>query len=148
MAEGLFIHSYNKVSERYAILDEFGDTGVLYLSEVGSQKPIKDAFAYMRADPIDEETWKERMRAGEPPVLSTAIASKDAVIPEAKESDFNFLWSANGQAVALLFQGRPIAFISLNEKYGFSRAVAKESPIVKPWNQSLYEKLFKNTTEK
>jgi hypothetical protein len=142
MAENMFIHSYNTVSERYAILDEFGNTGVLYLSEKGSQKPEKDALAYMQVSPIDEETWKEKMRAGEPPVLHIGIASKEAVIAITKENDFSFRWSNDGQAVALIYKGKAITFISLSEKYGFSKAVIKDTKIVKPWDQSLYEQLF------
>ncbi len=142
MAEGIFIHSYNEQSDRFAILDEFGKTGVLYLSQQGNQKPEKDAFAYMQEPPIDQETWKEKMRAGEPPTLHTGIASENAVIPKTKESDFSFIWSNNGQSVALIYQGNAIAFIASNEKYGFSKAISKESAISNPWNQTLYESLF------
>jgi hypothetical protein len=35
-----------------------------------------------------------------------------------------------------------MAFISLNEKYGFSKAVKGESPIVNPWGEALYDDLF------
>jgi hypothetical protein len=143
MSEGIFIHSYNEVSGRYAILDEHDKTGVLYLSEEGSQKPVKDAFAYMQEPPIEKEIWTEKMKAGESPVLHTEIASETAVIPITKNNEFSFLWANNGLAVALLYKGKEIAFISLNEKYGFSKAVTKESPIVNLWNQSLYEQLFK-----
>ena len=33
MPEGLFLNSYNEVSERYAGLDEFNLSGVLYLTK-------------------------------------------------------------------------------------------------------------------
>lgn len=148
MAEGLFIHSYNESSKRFAILDELDESAVLYLSESGSQKPIKDAFAYMRIPPIDIETWKKRMRAGGPPVLHTEIASNDAVIAISKESDFNFLWSKTGNDVSLTYRGKPIAFISLNEQYGYSKAASKTSPVVNPWDQKLYDVIFEQSPNK
>ena len=43
MAEGIFIHSFNKISNRYVILDELNDSAVMYLSEVGSQL-LKDTL--------------------------------------------------------------------------------------------------------
>jgi hypothetical protein len=46
MPEGLFLNSYNEVSERYAVLDEFNLSGVLYLTKPKSQEPIRDAVAY------------------------------------------------------------------------------------------------------
>jgi len=143
MAEGLFIHSFNEVSKRYVILDEQNDSAIMYLSEVGIQKPAKDAFAYMRVEPVDFPTWEKRMKAGEPPILHSDIASKQAVITNTKESDFSFKWSTNGESVALFYMNKPIAFISLTEKYGFSKAVTKNSPIVNSWDEKLYTKLFK-----
>ncbi|EPM7912004.1 hypothetical protein ACTQ76_004676 [Vibrio alginolyticus] len=47
MSEGLFLSSYNEVSERYAILDEFEESGVLYLTKPQTQKPERDAVAYI-----------------------------------------------------------------------------------------------------
>jgi len=142
MAEGLFIHSFNNVSNRYAILDELQDTAVLYLSEVDNQKPVKDAFAYMRVEPLDILTWKNRMKRGESPILHIGLASESSVITKTQESDFTFKWSLDGQSVALIYKQLPIAFISIKEKYGFSKSVKKNSPIVNSWNEELYDELF------
>lgn len=143
MAEGIFIHSHNDLSDRFAILDEQSESAVLYLSEKGTQKPIKDAFAYMRIEPVDFDSWKSRMENGEPPVLHKELASDNALIKNTKESDFSFVWSSDGNSVALLYQKKPITFISITEEYGFSKSVVKDSPIVNLWNQELYGSLFK-----
>lgn len=143
MAEGIFINSYNSLSDRYAILDEQDESAMLYLSEKGSQRPIKDAFAYMRIEPIDIDSWKDRMKAGEPPVLHKELASKQAVILTTKESDFSFIWSNDGDAVSLRYLNQPIAFISIDETFGFSKSVVKDSPVVNLWNEELFSSLFK-----
>jgi hypothetical protein len=143
MAEGIFINSYNSLSDRYAILDEQDESAVLYLSEKGSQRPIKDAFAYMRIEPIDIDSWKDRMKAGEPPVLHKELASEQAVILTTKESDFSFTWSNDGDAVSLRYLNQPIAFISIDETFGFSKSVVKDSPVVNLWNEELFSSLFK-----
>jgi hypothetical protein len=142
MSEGLFLHSFNEVSERFAILDEYGKTGVLYLSEAGSQKPEKDAFAYMLIDPISKVEWKERMLAGEPPILHNELVSETAILRNTHESDFGFLWAPDGLSVALIYKDSPIAFTSLNSKYGYSKAVNENSPIVNVWDGELFAQLF------
>lgn len=142
MSEGIFIHSHNSISDRFAILDEQSESAVLYLSEKGSQKPLKDAFAYMRITPIDIDSWKDRMKAGEPPVLHKELASEQAFIPRTKESDFDFVWSDDGDSISLLYFRKPIVFISMSEEYGFSKSVVKDSPIVNQWNEELYGSLF------
>ncbi len=62
MSEGLFLSSYNKVSDRYAILDEFDQSGVLYLTKPETQKPERDAVAYIQYAPVSEDAWKQKMR--------------------------------------------------------------------------------------
>jgi hypothetical protein len=55
------------------------------------------------------------------------------------------MWSADGNAVALLRNNLPIAFASTTEKYGYSKAVAKPSGLANPWDQQRYEAIFKNS---
>ncbi|MER2494899.1 hypothetical protein ABS858_02225 [Vibrio neptunius] len=142
MSEGLFLSSYNKVSDRYAILDEFDQSGVLYLTRTGSQKLERDAVAYIQYEPVSEDTWKQKMRVGEPPQLHEGLASEEAVIAKTAEQDFSFLWSADGNSVALLYKSVPIAFVTLSEKYGFSKAVVSDSPIVSAWDLKKFSELF------
>ncbi|WP_241825762.1 hypothetical protein [Salinivibrio sp. PR932] len=142
MSEGLFLSSYNKVSDRYAILDEFDQSGVLYLTKPETQQPERDAVAYIQYAPVSEDAWKQKMRAGEPPQLHEGLASEVAVIPKTAEQDFSFLWSADGNSVALLYKNAPIAFVSQNEKYGFSKAVVSDSPIVSMWDTDKFNELF------
>ena len=142
MSEGLFLSSYNKVSDRYAILDEFDQSGVLYLTKPETQEPERDAVAYIHYAPVSKETWKQRMRAGEPPQLHEGVASEVAVIAKTAGQDFSFLWSADGNSVALLYKNAPIAFVTQSEKYGFSKAVVSDSPIVSAWDAEKFNELF------
>ncbi len=144
LSEPLFLTSYNSVSERFAILDEFANAGVLYLTKKRTQEPERDAFAYMMIELIEHETWKKRMQEGEPPLLSKSIASGSSVIKGTKESGFSFAWSTDGESVALLYKGTPIALSTIKHKYGFSKAVIKETPIVNPWDEQTYNEIFKS----
>lgn len=142
MSEGLFLNLYNEVSERYAILDEADHSGVLYLTAPETQKPERDAVAYIQYDPVSEETWKQKIRAGEPPQLHERLVSEVAVIAKTVEQDFSFLWSVDGHSVALLYKNEPIAFVTQSEKYGFSKAVVSDSPLVFVWDSERFSELF------
>lgn len=142
MAEGLFLNSHNTSSDRYVILDETEKVAFLYLTEKGSQKPIKDAIAYMRVVPPNKVDWKEMAQKGKPPVLSAEYASENAVISNANENQFDFEWSANGESAVLLFQGVPIALVSSSKEIGYSKAVSKVNKLTNPWSQETYEELF------
>tara|TARA_Y100000588_G_C14166928_1_gene887334 strand:- start:243 stop:740 length:498 start_codon:yes stop_codon:yes gene_type:complete len=142
MPEGLFLNSYNEVSERYAGLDEFNLSGVLYLTKPKSQEPIRDAVAYIQYEPLSQKAWRQKVVVGEPPTLHKGQVSKIAIIEKASEQDFSFLWSTDGNSVALLYRSEPIAFVTQSKKYGFSKAVVSDSPVVSAWDSTLFVQLF------
>ncbi len=142
VAEGIFIHSYNEESDRFAILDETDQVAFLYLTHQGTQKPEKDAIAYMRVNPPEKVDWKAMAKAGIPPILSAEIASSGAAIYEAEERHFTFSWSRDGTSAALIYRGEPIAFVTISERIGYSKAVAVDNKLTNSWNQALYEQLF------
>lgn len=142
MAEGLFLHSHSSVSDRFAILDETDQVAFLYLSQKGSQQPMRDAIAYMRVQPPKDVDWKAMAQKGNPPILSKELASNRAVISDADEGSFSFKWSADGNSAALLFRGEPIALVTESEELGLSKAVAKPNKLTSPWQQEVYQQLF------
>ena len=79
---------------------------------------------------------------GEPPTLHKGQVSKIAIIEKASEQDFSFLWSTDGNSVALLYRSEPIAFVTQSKKYGFSKAVVSDSPVVSAWDSTLFVQLF------
>ncbi|RZU38688.1 hypothetical protein EV700_2623 [Fluviicoccus keumensis] len=141
-ANEIFIHSHNPTSNRFAILEDNESIAFLYLTEVGTQRPIKDAVAYSRHPLALKVDWEKIKEKGDTPPLSKDVASSEAVIANPSEVEFSFKWSSDGNAVALLRNGKPIAFASASEKYGFSKAISKPSPLANAWDQGLYEVTF------
>lgn len=142
MAEDIFIFSHNAVSNRFAVFEDNEKVAFLYLTEVGSQKPIKDAIAYSRVPPVENVDWAKIKETGDIPPLEKGLASAEAVIPYPLEKEFSFKWSADGSAVALLRNGSPICFTSAHDKFGYSRAVSKSSNLANVWDQKAYEYIF------
>lgn len=141
-AKDIFIHSHNTNSNRFAIFEDNEETAFLYLTEAGTQRPIKDAVAYSRKPLVEKVDWEKIKESGDTQPLPKDIASSSAVIESPNEAEFSFRWSADGNAIALLRNGTPIAFVATTEKYGFSKAVSKPSPLANPWNQQRYESTF------
>jgi hypothetical protein len=142
MAKDIFIHSHNMASGRYAIFEDNEQVAYLYLTQPGTQKPARDAIAYSRVPLIAKVDWEQVKKTGEPPSLSQDIASPSAVLKNPLEREFSLQWSTDGQAVALLRNGEPIAFVSAADSFGYSKAAVKPSPLVNPWDQNRYEALF------
>lgn len=142
MAKDIFISSHNAVSNRFAVFEDNEKVAFLYLTEVGSQKPVRDVIAYSRVPPVEKIDWAKIKEIGETLPLEKELASFEAVIPSPSEKEFSFKWSSDGNAVALLRNGSPICFVSALDKYGYSRAVSKSSNLANAWNQKAYEQLF------
>jgi len=143
MDNGIFLQSHNPISNRIAVFEDDEKTAFLYLLQKNSQKPEKDAVVYSRVPLPPKVDWSAISNSGNTPPLSIDVASKSAIISNPKTTEFSFKWSKDGNSVAILRNGIPLAFASTFEKYGFSKAIAKPSPLANPWNQNLYIKLFK-----
>lgn len=142
MAQGFFLESHNKISKRHAVFEDDERVAYLYLTKAGTQQPEKDAIAYSRIKPIDRVEWEAIKKTGGTPLLLKELASETAVVEKPAEREFSFKWSHDGTAVALLRNGVPIAFASAAEKFGYSKAVAKDSLLANTWNQAKYESIF------
>jgi hypothetical protein len=142
MAKNIFIQSHNATSDRLAVFEDDEKVAYLYLTKPGTQMPEKDAIAYSRIALVEKVDWKKTKKTGDAPSLSKSVASRAAIIKNPEEGEFSFKWSADGQSVALLRKGEPIALASATEKLGYSKAVAKPSRLANPWNQKRYEALF------
>ena len=129
------------VSARSVILEDNGNSAWLYLTLKSGEGIEKDAFAYSPIEPI-EELNKEELAKGNPPTLYRKIASEYAVINSAKETDFYFKWSTDGESIAVLYKNKPIAMIHKEHKRGFSNALTQASSFGEPWNQKVYSSEF------
>ena len=142
MAEEIFLESQNPVSKRFAVLEDNGSIAFLYLTEPGVPKPMKDAVVYMRVPPVDAVDWERIKKTGDTPMLRKDLASPTAVIKNPKASEFKFKWSIDGESVAVLRDGQPLAFATVKERFGYSRAVSVSSPLANAWDQARYAGLF------
>src|SRR5262245_26867311 len=138
----MFLQSRSPVSKRIAILEDNGKVAFLYLTEPNVSRPLRDAIVYSRIPPVKAVDWDRIRKTGETPLLTTDIASPTAVIPSPRQSEFTFKWSEDGEAVAVLRQGVPLAFVSIKARLGYSKAVVVASPLVNVWDQQLYSSLF------
>ena len=143
MAKEIFIHSKNPTSMRLAILEDNEKVAFLYLTKPDTQIPEKDAVAYSRVPLVATVDWKKIKETGDVPPLTKDVASSLAIIQNPIETEFSFMWSADGHAVALLRNNLPIAFASTTEKFGYSKAVVKPSTLANPWDQPRFEAIFK-----
>jgi hypothetical protein len=138
---GLFLQSQHHQSRRYAILEDDGRIAYLYLTERGERMPVRDAVVYTRAPLAKAQDW-DRVKRGAPPELSLDIASPSAVVPFPKASEFSFRWAADGESVAILRKGSPVAMASIRYKLGHSKAVFVPSPLANPWDAGAFSTLF------
>jgi hypothetical protein len=136
----LFVSDQNQVSKRWCILEDDGKSAWLYITEPENEKPVGDAFVYNRIDPIPKSRVKDYSEG--PPPICESHASDQAQIKNPNASQFSFIWSNNGESVALLSESKPIAMIINSKKDGYSKAVALHGPWGHPWDQDLYDRIF------
>ena len=142
MAQSIFLTSVHPTSKRSAVLEDDSKVAYLYLTAPGTQRPEKDAIVYSRVPPVSKVDWEQIKQTGTTPMLRQDIASSTAVLVAPQEREFSFKWSRDGNSVAVLRSGTPMAFATMSERFGYSKAVSVSSPLANAWDQSKYTSLF------
>ena len=142
IADDIFLQSESPVSHRHAVLEDDGTIAYLYLTEPGSIRPVRDAVAYTRLAPAAKADPEQRRGNSEPAPLTAAVASGAAVIATPDAAEFSFVWAADGESVALLRSGQPLALSTAGEKLGYSKAVRTASALAHPWSEERFRELF------
>src|SRR5687767_9645888 len=109
MPEEMLLQDEHKGSGRVAILDDYGIAGWLYLTERGGGKTEADAWVYNRIAAPSMAAIKSFH--GGPPPAAKGYASKNALCLDPLAHEWAFLWSSDGEAVAITKDGEPVAFI-------------------------------------
>ena len=138
----IFAESFHDASGRYAILQLDGFVAYLYLTLPGSQLPEKDVAVFSTGELVEPEVAVASAKQGEPPPLVARYASDSAVYPAETFWKLRFLWSEDGNSVAALLDGVPLAYASAHEKSGKSKALKVASFFGEPWSDESYEVVF------
>jgi hypothetical protein len=138
--ENLFIDDQNPQSRRFAVLEDNGVSAWLYLTECDAPKPVADVWVYNRipAPPLaDIKSYQD----GPPPAADTC-AGESALCLTPTDHQWAFLWSADGESVAVTKDGLPVACIVAGHKHGYSRHLNKDGPWGNTWSDQLYTEVF------
>ena len=107
--ENLFLEHKHPASRRLAVLEDDGTSAWLYMTEPDSRKPVADAWVYNRIAAPPAEAIKSYR--GGPPPAAQGYASKAALCEDPSSHEWSFLWSEEGESVAVVRDGQPVACI-------------------------------------
>ncbi|MFN0019609.1 MAG: hypothetical protein ACKVP0_15220 [Pirellulaceae bacterium] len=138
--DNLFLEHENRESGLLAVLEDNGTSAWLYISEADSRKPMGDAWVYNRIAAPPAEAIKSYR--GGPPPAAQGYAIADALCEDPSSHEWSFLWSADGESVAVAKDGEPVAFIIAGQKGGYSRELVKDGPWGHPWSEKLFRSKF------
>lgn len=136
--ENLFLEDQHSASGRLAVLEDDGTSAWLYLCDADSGKPLADAWVYNRIAAPPTEAIKSYR--GGPPPAAEGYASDRALCHDPLGHEWSFVWSADGESVAVAKDGEPMAFIVGGERGGYSRELVQDGP----WGHPFSEKVFRS----
>jgi hypothetical protein len=142
MDEGIFIADQNQLSGRYAYFDDDGVSGWLYMTNPNEKKLSYHCWIYNRINPPDPSEII-KYKYGPPPASSNVVNENPVIIAPEKRS-FEFQWSEDGHAVALLIDGTPLGFIIAGRHTGWCRNLAKSCLWGEVFDETLYRNMFKS----
>lgn len=134
--EELFLGERHPVSGRQGTFEDNGTSAWLYLSEADSPSVIADCWAFNRVDPPPVSTLAS-YRPGPPPAAE-GYAGPEALCADPAAHVWSLQWSTDGESVAVLRDGVPLALIARAKRPGYSRLLAKSGPWGSIWDEELF----------
>jgi hypothetical protein len=137
---GPFLSEQHPRSGRYAVFEDDGTTGYLYLSAPHVPRPVQDCWIYNRIPAPTSLAGGER--DAPPPVPASHC------VPSAQQSEapdpgrLQLQWSMDGESVALLLDGLPLGLLSAAEPAGYARYLTQPCPWGRPWDEACYTRLL------
>ena len=136
-----FLSEQHETSGRYAIFEDDGASAWLYITEPGTTQPVADAWVYNRvAAPTMEEVQSYR---DQPPPAAQGFISDAARCDNPEQHEWSFLWSDDGEAVAILRDDLAMACILLDQSVSYSRNLVQTGPWGGEWNETAFASRFK-----
>lgn len=137
-SDDLFVSEQHPVSRRWAVVEDDGRVGWLYLTEPDGRKPVADCWLYNR---VRAPSVCCPVRGQAPLAPTTHVSDTDAAAPP-DEGDVWFRWSSDGESVSVHFETDLVGFIAAKRRHGLSRNLSKEGPFGSPLDRKLYAELF------
>ncbi|MDH5674303.1 MAG: hypothetical protein OEZ06_19270 [Myxococcales bacterium] len=142
MHEPVFISAWNAESERTAVVAEEQDSVWLYLTEPDGEQPTHDCWILNTPAAPDEPDLQRYEEARSPPPAPRRLIEAEGKRAVPESSSWEFLWSDDGETVAVSLDGELLGLISSEIERGFSRHLREDSAWGNAWDDELLGELL------
>jgi hypothetical protein len=142
VTDTLFRDEQHPRTGRWAVFEDDGVAAWLYLTAPGAPRPAGACWIYNRG-PAPPRSALAQYR-GKPPPAAQGYAGPDSQYSAAGAPEIRFLWSADGEAVAVFVNGAALGCIIAGAAGGpaFSRNLLRAGGWGAPWDENLYQRTF------
>ena len=140
--EGPYLSFVSNASGRHATLEDDGYSAWLYLTSQSKYEVIADCFVYSRVELPEFRVMPFGTRG--PPLLLRQVATAAAVQRSVPEDLLRVTFSSDGNSAVVLLRGEPWAFVTYDQKHGYSKSLSVAGPFGYPWDEQLYHEHFQN----
>ena len=142
--EGPYLSFRSDASGRHVTLEDDGYSAWLYLTSQSKYEVIATAFVYSRVE-LPEYRVMPFGRSG-PPLLLRQFGTSVAVQRSVAQDSLRIQFSHDGNSAVVLLHGEPWAFVTYDQKDGYSKALSVAGPFGYPWDDQLYHEHFQSTS--
>jgi hypothetical protein len=143
--EPLFVAFTSETSQRTAVIAEELGSIWLYLSRRKERAPERDCWLLnTEAEPrLDLDYYRQH---NSPPPAPSGRVLPGGTTPAPSSDRWAVQWSADGESVAALLDGRQIGFIAAGQQRGHARYISAEARSwALPWSDDAYREVFPPT---
>jgi hypothetical protein len=125
------------ISRRWAVFEDDGVSGWLYLTAPDEERPVADCWVYNRIPAPTAEMARGYAESGSPPPACVDYVGPEALYTGADRPQVQLRWAEDGESVAVLIDQVALGAIIAGggSGGGFSRHLTRPGPWGQPWNE-------------
>ena len=132
-----FIQEVNVLTRRSVIFEDDGIVAYLYLTQPDTLAVTSHLWIYNRVEAPNRNDLAKYRKTPPPAPIGYASTNSPTIIPP--NCQLHFVWSTDGNAVALFMDNQLIAHLSDREERHFSLRVIHSGPWGNPWQADAYQ---------
>jgi hypothetical protein len=138
----LFLSAWSAESDRTAVVAEEEGSVWLYLTEPGGDQPAHDCWLFNTPDAPDEPDLQRYEQARVPPPAPRRMIEPEGVREIPTEGSWEFVWSDDGETVAVSHDDEILGIITAESERGFSRYLRDSGAWGNAWDDELLGELL------
>jgi hypothetical protein len=138
----IYLSSVSPKGFHQCVIDGNDQSVWMYLHDLKQNLVLSDSPICSLVEPISLDEFNKTYQREDTPPFVKGYSSDRAIMPDIENSRLEIHWGDDGISVVASIDDEPFSMIIRNDKKSYSKSIKQSGPWGKPWDETIYKKIF------